>query len=85
LTQRGLKFVGEFSDGRPSGRGTIFNADGDVVQPFGLWGGTGNGTITSLPVGGTGSSFFQNFDFQSNKYANLIRMIQGWVSDFLRK
>ena len=87
FTQRGLKFVGEFSEGRPDGRGTVFNADGDVVQPFGPWGGSDSGTFTSLPDAGagTGNSFFQSLDFRSNKYTNLVRMIGGWVSDFLKK
>ena len=91
FTQRGLKFVGEFSEGRPDGHGTVFNADGDVVQPFGPWGGSGSdgGTFTSLPGAGSGTGsgngFFQSLDFRSNKYANLVRMIGGWVSDFLKK
>jgi hypothetical protein len=67
-----------------SGQGTIYNSNGDIVQPFGPW----ENDVTSTSTSGsslvqTGNSFLQNFDFRSNKYANLIRMIGDWVSGIL--
>ena len=83
LPERGLKFVGEFTQGQPSGQGTIYNAAGDVLQPYGPWGGSGTGNIQSLPIPGNGNSFLQNLDFGSNKYTNLVRMIGNWISGFV--
>jgi hypothetical protein len=81
LPQRGLRFVGEFSQGRPSGQGTIVDASGNVVQPFGPW---GESVSLSPPAADPASTFLRNFDLSSNKYANLIRMIGGWVSELFK-
>ena len=78
LPQRGLKFVGSFYQGRPSGQGTIYNSNGEVVQPLGPW-----GSDVDLSPSKNSNNFLRNFDLGSNKYTNLIRMVGDWVSDYL--
>jgi hypothetical protein len=74
LPQRGLKFVGTFYQGRPAGLGTIFNSDGEIVQPLGPWG----SEVDISPLKNS-NNFLQNFDLSSNKYTNLIKMVGDWV------